>query len=93
VPLLELLFFAVDRTASTHRAKVMRVEFIPPQLVSEPRYWVRSEQVLAILNECKIAESLIELRIGKGKTTYRDQSVGSWKIHGSLTSKGRNGAQ
>jgi hypothetical protein len=49
VPLLELLFFAVDSTESTHRAKVMRVEFVPPQPVSEPRYWVRSEQVLGMV--------------------------------------------
>jgi hypothetical protein len=49
VPLSELLFFAVDRTESTHRAKVMRVEFVPPQPVCEPHYWVRSEQVLGMV--------------------------------------------
>jgi len=75
VPLLELLFFAVDRTASTHRAKAMRVEFIPPQPVSEPRYWVRSEQVLAILNECKIANALIEVWISNDKSASRPRPI------------------
>ena len=41
---LELLSFAVDRTESTHGAKVMRVRFVPPQPISEPRYWVRPEK-------------------------------------------------
>ena len=34
---------------------------IASQPVSEPRYWFRSEQVLTILNECEIAESLIDV--------------------------------
>ncbi len=49
MPLLDLLLFAVDRTESMHRAKVMRVEFVPPQPVSEQRYWVWSEQVLGMV--------------------------------------------
>lgn len=53
VPHLELPFFAPDRREyPLHEGmeqKVMKVESVPPDSVTEPRHWVRHDQAFAMM--------------------------------------------
>src|SRR5215469_1218843 len=70
--------------ASRRKFKGMRIEFAPPESVTEPRLWVRPEQVLGMVLRPGSIEAggrrteLTEFRYAAGEMILPDRHEGKW---------------